>query len=118
MTEGIMTHDEFMARCETLWQMGNARPELFRLLRDWLDALMRYEHTQFSYGQSQGKYWLEFLNAEFKRTEYGARTLAADADGYALQEIAAVLSHPCQQCAEDHQAWHTRPGFCEHRGAA
>ena len=109
-----MTHDEFMARCETIWAKGHAKPELFRLMRDWLDALMRYEHTQFSHGQSQGKDWLEFLNIEFDRTERGRNTLANDRDGYALQEIAAILSHPCQKCAEDKNAWHTRPGFCEH----
>ena len=113
-----MTHDEFIARCETIWAKGHARPQLFRLMRNWLDALMRYEHTQFSHGQSQGKDWLEFLNNEFDRTERGRNTLANDKDGYALQEIAAILSHPCQQCAEDPNAWHTRPGFCEHMKGA
>ncbi len=40
------------------------------------------------------------------------------AEDVALQEIAAILSHPCQQCAEDPNAWHTRSGFCEHRKGA
>lgn len=111
-----MTHDEFIARCETIWATGKAKPHLFRLMREWLDALMRYEHTQFSDGQGQGKDWLQFLNSEYERTDSGYRTLANDADGYALQEIAAILAHPCQKCAEDKNAWHTRPGFCEHKG--
>lgn len=111
-----MTKDEYMKRCETIWNTGNARPELFRLLRDWLDAVMRYEHSLFSMdGQTQGRYWLAFLNSEFVRTNDGARTLANDADGYALQEFAAVLCHPCQQCAESKDAWHTRAGFCDHK---
>ena len=111
-----MTHDEYIARCETIWRKGHARPELFSLLRNWLDAVMRYEHSLFSLGgQTQGRNWLEFLNAELVRTGDGSRTLANDRDGYALQEIAAVLCHPCQRCAESSEAWHTRPGFCEHK---
>ena len=110
-----MTESEFLARCATIYRKGHARPELLRMMRDWLDALMRYEHTMFSSGQSQGSYWMEFLEREFDRTSRGARTLANDADGYALQEIAAILSHPCQKCAEDPQAWHTRTAFCDHK---
>jgi len=87
-----MTHDEFILRCETIWEKGHARPELFRLMREWLDALMRYEHTQFSHGQGQGKDWLRFLNAEFERTNEGNNTLANDGEGYALQELAAKTS--------------------------
>lgn len=111
-----MTKDEYMQRCETVWAKGLARPELFGLLRDWLDAVMRYEHSLFSIGgQTQGRDWLEFLNAEMRRTDDGRRTLANDADGYALQELAAILCHPCQRCAASPNAWHTRPGFCEHK---
>lgn len=111
-----MTRDEFLARCATIYDTGRARPELFRLMRDQLDAVMRYEHTMFSHGQSQGRDWLDFINAEFSRTEQGTRTLANDPDGYALQEIAAILSHHCQQCAEDKNAWWTRGAFCDHKG--
>lgn len=112
-----MTRDEFLARCATIYDTGRARPELFRLMRDQLDAVMRYEHTMFSIGgQTQGRAWTEFMNDEFVRTENGHRTLANDADGYALQEIAAILSHHCQKCAEDKTAWWTRPGFCNHKG--
>lgn len=32
-------------------------------------------------------------------------------------ELAAILTHPCQQCAEDPEAWHTRQAFCQHRKA-
>lgn len=110
-----MTKDEYLKRCETIWGCGLANLVLFMLMRDWLDALMRYEHTLFSYGQTQGQSWMQFINSEFERTGRGARTLANDSQGYALQKIAAVLSHPCQQCAENPEAWHTRPGFCPHR---
>lgn len=111
-----MTKTEFLARCETIYDMGLAKPHLFHLMRDWLDAVMRYEHTMFSHGQSQGNDWMRFNESEFKRTERGNRTLANDTDGYHLQEIAAVLAHPCQLCAEDKDAWHTRSAFCNHKG--
>ena len=111
-----MTKEQFLARCETIHKLGLARPELFVLMRQWLDALMRYEHTMFSHGQSQGRDWIRFLNDENERIEKnGGRTLAGDKDGYALQEIAAILCHPCQRCAENINAWHTRTGFCDHK---
>ena len=112
-----LTRDEWLARCATVYECGLAQPELMRLMRDWLDALMRHEHTQFSNGQGQGKDWLRFLQHEFERTEQGRATLANDRDGYALQQIAAILCHPCQRCAEDKCAWHTRSGFCDHKSA-
>jgi len=108
-----MTETEFLARCSTIWRKGHARPELFALMRDWLDFVMRLEHTLLSTGQSQGEHVLDFLVRERERLSDG-RTLAGDADGYALQEIAAILSHPCQICASQVEAWHTRPGFCTH----
>ena len=109
-----ISKEQFLARCATVYDMGLAKPELMRLMRDWLDAVMRYEHTLFSHGQSQGQDWFRFLQAEFKRTNEGNRTLANDTDGYDLQRIVAILAHPCQQCAEDVNAWHTRSAFCEH----
>jgi hypothetical protein len=114
-TNDALTKEEFMRRCETIWNKGYARPKLFRLMFNWLDAVMRLEHTMFSDGQTQGKSWFKFLNAEYRRTEQGQRTLAGDAEGYELQCLAAILSHPCQSCAESEHAWHTRPGFCEHK---
>ena len=109
-----MTETEFMARCQTIWRKGHVRPELFTLMRDWLDFVMRLDHTLFSTGQSQGDHVMGFLNMERERLS-GGRTLAGDQDGYALQEIASILAHPCQKCAENVQAWHTRTGFCTHK---
>ena len=114
MTDRKWTEEEFIARCRTIYRMGNARPDLFILMQRWLDAVMRYEHTMFSYGQSQGRSWLDFLDIERGRVDPN-RTLAGDVDGYALQQIAAVFAHHCQKCAEDPQAWHTRPAFCDHK---
>ena len=110
-----LTEEQFLDRCRIAYRYGLGRPEIARLLRNQLDALMRYEHSLFSYGQTQGRDWLNFLNAEDERTEHGRYTLAGDEDGYALQKIAAVFSHPCQECATNPEAWHTRPGFCPHK---
>ena len=111
-----LTEEEFLARCRVAYRYGLGRPEVARLLARWVDAVMRYEHSLFSTGQTQGRDWLNFLNEEDERTDRGRNTLAGDADGYALQQIAAVFSHPCQECAASQEAWHTRAGFCPHRG--
>ena len=116
-----MTRDEFLARCATIYDTGHAKPELFRLMRDWLDAMMRLEHTFLGrMGDGQGQHFLDFMKQEEERLggRYCCSTLASDRDGYALQEIAAILAHPCQACAEDSQAWWTRPGFCTHKREA
>ena len=113
-TSGL-TEEQFIARCRVAYRYGLGRPEIARLMRSWLDALMRYEHSLFSTGQTQGRDWIDFLNWEDERTGKGARTLANDPEGYALQQIAAVFAHPCQECATSLEAWHTRSGFCTHR---
>ncbi len=43
-----------------------------------------------------------------------AKTLANDKTGYDVIRLLAVLTHLCQKCAEDPDAWHTRPAFCKH----
>lgn len=114
-----MTKEEFIKRCETIYTNGHARPEVFALMTRWLDFVMRFEHTLFSDGQSQGRTVWDFLDAEKMRLDRrngSAMTLANDALGYELQQVAAILSHHCQICAEDPKAWHTRSGFCDHKG--
>lgn len=113
-----MTKKEFLARCETIWKMGLAEDRiLWVLMRNWLDFVMRFEHTWFSTGQTQGQTCIDFLRDEQARLggAYRAKTLANDEQGYKLIQIAAVFSHHCQKCAEDVDAWHTRSGFCPHR---
>ena len=89
------TREQWLARCATVFDSGLARPEHMRLMREWLDALMRYEHTMFSDGQGQGKDWLRFLQSEFERTDQGRYTLANDADGYALQLAERISDVQC-----------------------
>lgn len=103
-----ISKDEFLARCANAYPLlrDGARRQL---LREWLDFVMRLEGGQLDIA-------VEFLLAEKRRTSgFDSRaTLANDADGYALQEFAAILVHPCNVCATDPQAWWTRPAFCDH----
>lgn len=111
-----MTKEEFLKRCEVVYDKGFTKDrKLTNLLTQWLDFVLRFEHTFFSHGQGQGSYVWDFMEMERERTGRGERTLANDRDGYALIEIAAILDHPCQLCAENPEAWHTRYGFCGHK---
>lgn len=110
-----MTKADFLSRCATAYDAGLITPESLRLLREWTDAMLRYQHTQFSDGQGQGKDWLRFLHAEFQRTDNGKHTLANDHDGYGLVQLTCLLAHKFQECATSKDAWWTRPGFCQHK---
>ena len=113
-----MTKQDFLARCKTLWSMGLANDRaLWCLMSRWLDFVMRFEHTWLSHGQSQGQACIDFLKGEQERLggAYSAKTLASDEDGYRMIQAIAVLCHPCQECASDPSAWHTRSGFCPHK---
>lgn len=105
-----MTEKEFLARCKTIWDAGLATPERLRLLERWIEMVMRLEGGQLNY-------FSEMLESERERLDgfRSGRTLANDADGYALVQMAAILVHPCQACAEDKNAWWTRAAFCEHK---
>ncbi len=111
---GQMNKEDFLKRCETIYDKGFADRGLFWLMNKWLDFTMRFEHTMCGRGgQSQGIYALDFLNEE--RERLSNRTLANDDDGYNIIELAAILSHPCQKCAEEVKQWHTRTAFCDHK---
>ena len=105
-----MTKDEFLARCGTAWDAGLCTPDRLRLMDRWLDFVMRFEAGQMSYV-------VDFIAMEARRCERftGHKTLANDEDGYALIRLAAILTHPCQECATNPKAWWTRPAFCDHR---
>lgn len=89
-------------------------PERLALLARWLEVVARFEH-----GDTLRV--VELLSEERRRRRPdGVKAFGQmehDDDGYALLNLAAILGHPCQECAEDPQAWHMRPGFCQHRKA-
>ena len=117
-----LTKEEFLARCANAYDSGLITKDLMHLMEDWLDAMMRLEHSLFTTGQSQFHYVWDFLTNERARL-FGerdaycaaeAKTLAADTDGYKLIQLAAILAHACQECATDPNAWWTRSAFCPH----
>lgn len=108
-----MNKKDFLKRCETAYEKGLCD---FVLLRDWVDAVMRFESGQTEGREHQLRYWKEFVEKERERTDgfKGSKVLANDIAGYKIIEFVAIFAHPCQQCAEDKEAWHTRSGFCDH----
>lgn len=105
-----MTKQQFLDRVATAWDMGLCEKPILRLVDDWMDAVMRLEGGQL-------RYWAGFLRDENNRTDGfdSSKTLANDKTAYAAIQLLAILTHPCQKCATDPTAWHTRAGFCNHK---
>lgn len=103
-----LTKEQILARVSTAIDMGLMTQKHMALLDKWLDFVNRFEGGQMSSVA-------EFLESERRRTGNFGRTLASDTEGYALIRLAAILSHPCQRCAEDPNEWHTRSAFCPHK---
>lgn len=106
-----LTKEEIVDRVATAFDMGLLTRQRLTLMERWLDFVMRFEAGQMMYV-------VDFLDAEKRRngptTNSAIGNLAGDEDGYALIRLAALLNHKCQQCAEDHEAWHTRSAYCPH----
>lgn len=105
-----MTKKEFLKRCANAYDMGLTANPILKHLERAYDALFRLEGDQF-------RYFAEWIVAEQERTQHFANNyqLANDKLGYNVIQLLAILTHPCQKCAEDPKAWHTRSAFCEHR---
>lgn len=99
-------------RIKTLERMFGKKylSELFKHIYSSYDALMRLEGGQVDN-------FFAHMNRESERTNmfYNGNTLANDTLGYDCIRVLAVLNHPCQLCAEDPEAWHTRAAFCSHK---
>lgn len=106
MTNKSLTKEQWLKRCETIYDCLDC--DLSLLLKA-IDSLMRLEGGQTGY-------WVEFMESERVRTnDFSAhRVLAGDKDLYNLLQMLSILDHPCQQCAEDKDAWWTRSSFCSH----
>jgi hypothetical protein len=114
MSELLYHHDitqtPFVARLITATKMGLFRPTVLAVLKRWADAMMRLEGGQLGT-------FLQHLTIEAERLSNFSvyRTLGNDPDGYDALRLLALLTHPCQQCATDPDAWHTRWAFCQHK---
>jgi hypothetical protein len=130
-----MTKKQFMKRCEVMWDTGVFKNrKITNHISNALDAYLRLRHVinlENSPGQPPGVYGLRFLMQ--MHSDHQAKmalnslcghqypvdfklgcTLAGD-EAYKAIQAMAILDHPCQKCAEDPNAWHTRPGFCTHK---
>lgn len=121
-----MNKEQFLKRCETIWNSGLVNEELFSMLRSSTEVYGRLRHV-YKYAPERFK---EIEGHEYNNSseniqgEIAIRELIGHQDGlfgqlagdkaYQLTQMASILAHPCQKCAEDKNAWHTRYGFCEH----
>ncbi len=114
-----MTKEQFLKRCETIYDMGyfNNR-DISSMLRLACDTFLRLRCCYSIHKEKfddisklhQGSIAVDnismFLDEE--------KLLASDNDVYNAMQLACVIDHPCQKCAEDKNAWHTRYAFCHH----
>lgn len=102
----------FTKRIKTLEKMFGVEylGRLFSHIEHSYDALHRLQGAQLDY-------FLDHMNSERERTNNFSNhmSLANDTLGYDCIRVMAVLTHPCQLCAEDVDAWHTRSAFCNHK---
>jgi len=105
-----MTKEQLFKRFETAYKMGLLTPEVLKLMDRWTEGYHRLLGGQL-------EYFLDTLNAEADRTGrfHPSMQLANDKNGYKVIQLMAILTHHCQTCAEDTEAWHTRSGFCPHK---
>jgi hypothetical protein len=106
-----MTKQQFLDRMANAYDMGLCTDDVLRLSYNFIDSVMRLEGGQL-------RYWAGFLRDENNRTDgfEPNRTLANDNVAYKAIQLLSIMIHPCQKCATDPEAWHTRSGFCNHKG--
>lgn len=103
-----LTRSEFLARCSNAYDTGHAAPQNLEILARWVEIVARLQTGQLGMA-------LDHLREEEQRTGGFGVSGANDTEGYRVVELAAILTHPCQECAVSPDAWWTRPGFCTHR---
>ena len=104
----FISKEDFLKRCEMIYDLGLVNRETLAIMRNWCDAIMRYEGNQMTTFQ-------HLIEYDKKRTKDFTKTLASDVIGYKVIQMTYLLAHPCQKCAEDKNAWHTRYAFCDHK---
>lgn len=120
-----MTRKEWLARCSTAYDIGLANDRTLLGLCAASDTYLRLTHVTVLKNRGeednlQESIAIESLRLEADRvikesSESFIRTLANDPKLYSGVTLAALLRHPCQKCATDPRACHTRYGFCEHQ---
>lgn len=101
-----MTKQEFLDRCSTAWDAGYISEDVLVTIRNF------HEITAREYGN---QYDISKFIREYEEQRMGDRSLASDSVAYKGTRFLYLLTHPCQLCATDKSAWHTRYAFCEHK---
>jgi hypothetical protein len=119
MKKKWLSKEEWLFRCITVYESGfvNDR-EVTVHLREAADAFIRLRdvynrHPEYftEIGEdAQGHIAMYNLTASLD----SKKSLANDS-AYKAVQMACILDHPCQHCAEDKAAWHTRYAFCDHK---
>jgi len=94
---------------ENLDTIGAAVDSFLRLRAVYAQHPEFFEAIKSDY---QGRIAIDTLSDQ--ETMDKTRLLANDG-AYDAVALAAIFNHPCQRCAEDPNAWHTRAAFCEHQ---
>jgi hypothetical protein len=119
MKKKWLSKEEWLFRCITAWELGFVKDrEVTADLRAAADAFVRFRDVY----NRHPEYF-----AEIEKDQQGnigvynltislddKRSLANDS-AYKAVQMACILDHPCQHCAEDKAAWHTRYAFCDHK---
>jgi hypothetical protein len=122
-----LTKEEFLRRCAIAYDIGYFDCWSLLRARNTLDLVMRLKAsfvaiTKSGYGNDVEVYLkLAGYHAGLAKSliedevAITPRILANDTEAYQAIELFSLLAHPCQICAEDKDAWHTRYGFCPHK---
>lgn len=129
MKKPKITKEQFLKRCATAWDAGYVDLWGLKRARNSLDLVMRLKAAYVGFNRdSSGNDLIAEIGVEGHQGEMAIsslvneieiapkKKLACDTEAYQAIQFVSLLTHPCQKCAEDKDAWHTRAGFCPHRG--
>lgn len=98
-----MTKEKFLKRCETAWDAGYINKESIKMLRLAVEYTSRLQWWQADIAE-------EAMSEIQEESKW--RQLATFSELYKCVQLAYLLCHPCDECAENPNAWHTRWWFC------
>lgn len=114
-----MTEEQFIKRCKLIYNKGFMRDRDVSIsIREATDCFSRLRYVYAKHPEYfslikndyQGNIAMDDLGKNLDE-----RYLLASDNTYKAVEFACILDHPCQECAEDKDALHTRYGFCGHK---
>lgn len=98
-----MNKKEFIERCETAYECW-----YFDNVNMLLKAVEYTNRVQGGQMKLASEIMIDIEEIANQRKLAGFKEL------YSCYELVNLLAHPCQKCATDKNAWHTRWWFCKH----